>query len=217
MWRAGESWCPAFWSAGIRPEDSFYFAFDFGQFAGFWSAYFGALRFGAQVISGAGVGMTSEKRIENIMDLKPTVLIATPTYALHLANTARKMGIDPSTTSIKFHVGAGEPGPVSVPRIRQRMEEAWGCQCAEALGISEIPVVSSSCQELNGFHEYEMHQFSWVRDWQTGKEVKEGEVGERIVTSLSNFATIWINYRSHDLVRAYKSCPCGSTWLFFKG
>ena len=69
MWRGGESWCPAFWSAGIRPEDSFYFAFDFGQFAGFWSAYFGALRFGAQVISGAGVGMNSEKRIENIMDL----------------------------------------------------------------------------------------------------------------------------------------------------
>jgi len=216
MWRIGDSWCPAYWAAGIRPKDSFYFAYDFGQFAGFWSAYFGAIRFGAKIISGAGVGMTTEKRVENIMDLKPTVLVATPTYALHLANTAKKMGIDTAKSSIKCHVGAGEPGPCSIPRIRERIESAWGCNCAEVLGISELPVVAPSCGEVNGFHENEMNQFSWVRDWKTGKKVKEGQIGERIITSFSNYTTIWINYRSHDLVRAYNSCPCGSTWLFFK-
>lgn len=217
IWRIGDSWCPAYWAAGIRPEDSFYFAYDFGQFAGFWSAYYGAIQFGATIISGAGAGMTTEKRIVNIMDLKPTVLVATPTYALHLANVAKQMGIDTFNSSIKFQVGAGEPGTGSVPRIRARMEAAWGCKCAEVLGISELPVVAPTCQELNGFHENEMYQFSWVRDWKTGKEVKAGEIGERIITSFSNYTTNWINYRSHDLVRAYDSCPCGCTWRVFKG
>jgi len=217
IWRVGESWCPAFWSVGIRPGDSFYFAYDFGQFAGFWSAYYGVIRFGGKTISGAGTGVTSEKRIQLILDLKPTVLVATPTYALHLSNVARKMGIDTSSTSIKFYVGAGEPGPASVPRIRKRIEEAWGCRCCEVLGISEIPTVSPTCHELGGFHEHEMHQYSWVRDLNSGKEATEGKIGERIVTSLSNYTTIWINYRSHDLVRASYDCGCGSTWMFYEG
>lgn len=217
IWRVGESWCPAFWSAGIRADDTFYFAYDFGSFAGFWSAYFGVIRFGAKIISGAGVGMTSEKRIQQIQQLKPTVLVATPTYALHLANTARKLGIDPKETSIKFYVGAGEPGTASVPKIRERMEDAWGCGCAEVLGISEPPVVCPTCREGNGFHEHEMHQFAWVRDVESGEEVMEGQAGERIVTCLSNYSTIWINYRSHDVVMPTYGCPCGCTWIYYKG
>jgi len=217
IWRVGHSWCPAYWSVGIRPEDTFYFAFDFGGFAGFWSAYFGALRFGAKVISGAGVGMTTEKRIQQILELKPTVLVATPTYTLHMANAAREMGVDPAKTSIKYYVGAGEPGSASVPMIRKKIEEAWGCKCAEVLGVSEPPVVAPTCEEGDGFHEEEMNQFAWVRDPDTGKEVKEGEVGERIITNFSNYATIWINYRTHDLVRPIYSCPCGCTWLYYKG
>jgi len=217
MWRVGEAWCPAYWGAGIRPEDSFYFAFDFGQFAGFWSAYYGALRFGAKIISGAGAGVTSEKRIQQILDLKPTVLVATPTYALHLANVAKKMGVDLKSASIKFHVGAGEPGAVSVPRIRTRLEDAWGgCDCAEVLGVSELNVVAPSCQELCGFHEHEMYQYAWIRDLD-GKEVGEGEIGERIVTSLNSYTTLWINYRTHDLVRPSYSCGCGSTWTLYEG
>jgi len=217
IWRVGQSWCPAFWSVGIRPEDTFYFAFDFGGFAGFWSAYFGALRFGAKVISGAGVGVTTEKRIHQILELKPTVLVATPTYTLHMANVAKKLGINSVKTSIKYYVGAGEPGTASVPMIRKRIEEAWGCKCAEVLGVSELPVASPTCNAGDGFHEHEMHQFAWVRDPDTGKEVGEGEVGERIVTNLSNYATLWINYRTHDLVRPNYSCPCGCTWLYYKG
>lgn len=217
IWRVGESWCPAFWSAGIRPEDTFYFAYDFGSFAGFWSAYFGVIRFGAKIISGAGVGVTTEKRVQQILELGPTVLVATPTYALHLANAARKMGINPKDTSVKFYVGAGEPGTASVPKIKERMEEAWGCKCAEVLGISEPPVVCPTCSEGNGFHEHEMHQFAWVRNVETGGEVSEGQTGERIITCLSNYSTIWINYRSHDVVRPTYGCPCGCTWVYYKG
>lgn len=217
IWRVGNGWIPGWWSIGIRPDDSFYFAYDFGAFAGFWSAYFGALRFGCKVISGAGVGITTEKRIQQILDLKPTVLVATPTYTLHLANTARKMGIDPAATSIKFYVGAGEPGSASVPKIKERIEKAWGCQCAEVLGISEPPVVNPTCSQGDGFHEMEMNQFAWVRDPDTGKVTPEGEVGERILTSYSNYSMVWINYRSHDLVRPSYNCPCGCTWTYYKG
>lgn len=217
MWRVGQSWCPAYWSAGMRPDDTFFFAFDFGGFAGFWTAYWGALRFGAKIVSGAGVGMTTEKRIQQILDLKPTVLVATPTYTLHMANVAKKMGIDPAKTSVKYYVGAGEPGSASVPMIKKRIEEAWGCKCAEVLGISEIPAVNPTCERGDGFHEHEMHQFAWVRNPETGKEVSEGEVGERIVTSLSNYGTIFINYRTHDLMRPAYSCSCGCTWVYYKG
>lgn len=214
--RIGASWCPAWWDVGIRPDDIFYFAFDFGAFAGFWSALWGAIRFGAKVISGAGVAMTSEERVRQIIRLKPTVLVCTPTYAFRLADVAREMGIDPAATSIKFHSGAGEPGPVSIPELKKRIEESWGCKTCEVLGISEIPTAAPSCIMGDGIHEHEMNQFAWVRDPGTGNEVAEGEVGERIITCFSNFATPFINYRTHDLVRPYYSCPCGSTWLFYK-
>jgi len=217
IWRVGQSWCPAYWSAGMRPDDTFYFAFDFGGFVGFWTAYWGALRFGAKIISGAGVGITTEKRIQQILDLKPTVLVATPTYTLHMANAARKMGIDPAKTSVKYYVGAGEPGSASVPMIKKRIEETWGCKCAEVLGVSEMPAVAPTCEEGNGFHEQELHQFAWIRDPDTGKEVAEGEVGERIVTNLSNYSTVYINYRTHDLVRPFYSCSCGCTWVYYQG
>lgn len=217
IWRVGESYGSLLWNTGLRPSDSVYFAFDFGRFAGFWSTYFGVVRFGAKVISGAGVGLTSEQRVQQIIDLKPTAFVATPTYALHLANVARKMGVDPSKTSIKFHIGGGEPGAGSVPKIRERLEKEWGCKCGDAYGISELPSVSPNCKNYNGIHEQEMNQFSWVRDIVTGKEVSEGEVGERIITSFGNYSTLWINYRSHDLVRPSFSCPCGCTWMLYNG
>ncbi|HLI27101.1 MAG TPA: AMP-binding protein [Chloroflexota bacterium] len=213
--RYGEGWCYGWWAVGIRPGDSFYFAFNWGLFAGFWSAYWAVRRFGGKVVSGGG--QTSEGHIRMIRRLRPTVLLATPTYVLYLAEVARGMGIDPASLGVRFIYTAGEPGPNAVPAMREQMERAWGARANELLGVAELHAYAPGCPTGEGVHVDESGTFAWVRDPATGREVAEGEVGETIVTSYTNLAQPLLNYRTHDLVRPYYACRCGRTGLFYQG
>jgi phenylacetate-CoA ligase len=214
--RYGESWCSAFWATGIRPSDSFYFAFGWGNFAGFWSAYWGVRRFGGRMISGGG--LDTKGHIDAIQRLKPTVLISTPTFALRLAAVAHDMGVDLSQSSIRFTMHAGEPGPTALPQMKRQIINAWGAENAgELLGIAEVDAFAPCNSIGDGVHVDEMCVFSWVIDPDTGKQVAEGEVGEHVVTSFVNSAQPLLNYRTHDLVRPRYSCPSGRTWLKFDG
>jgi phenylacetate-CoA ligase len=208
--RYGESWTYGFWAHGIRPTDSFYFAFNWGNFAGFWSCYWAARRFGAKVISGGGAN--SEQHVQQILRMKPTVLISTPTFAVRLAQVARDMGEDMTQSSIKFTYHAGEPGPFALPAMKKQIDEAWGADSGELLGIAEIEAFAPGCPNRDGVHANEMNVFTWSMDPDTGEEVPEGEIGENIITSYTNSAQPLLNYRSHDLVRRLKSCSCGRTW-----
>ena len=122
--RYGEFWVYGFWALGIRPTDSFYFAFGWGNFAGFWSAYWGVRRLGCRVISGGG--LDTKGHIQAIQRLKPTVLISTPTFALRMAAVAAEMGIDLSASSINYTFHAGEPGPTALPAMRAEIERCLG-------------------------------------------------------------------------------------------
>lgn len=208
--RYGESWTYGFWAHGIRPADTFYFAFNWGNFAGFWSTYYGARRMGCRVISGGGVD--SQGHIKNILRLKPTVLISTPTFALRLATVAKEMGVDLRDSSIRFTYHAGEPGPFALPAMKRQIDEAWGADSGELLGIAEIEAFAPGCPRRDGVHVNEMNVFTWSMDPATGTEVPEGEIGENIITSYTNSAQPLLNYRSHDLVRSVSGCPCGRTW-----
>ncbi len=214
--RLGESWCSGFWATGIRPSDSFYFAFGWGNFAGFWSAYWGVRRFGGRMISGGG--LNTEGHIDAILRLKPTVLISTPTFALRLAAVAREKGIDIAGSSIRFTFHAGEPGPTALPQMKQQLIEAWGAEnSGELLGIAEVDAFGPCNSIGDGVHVDEMCVFPWVIDPDTGKEVAEGEVGEHVITSYVNNSQPLLNYRTHDLVRPRYSCPSGRTWLKLEG
>ena len=211
----GEQWVYGFWAVGIRPHDSFYFAFTWGTFIGFWSAYWGVRRLGATVHSGGGVN--TEMRLRQIVDLKPTVLVCTPTYALAMAEKARELGIDLAKTSIRFTYHAGEPGG-NVPTTRRAIEEAWGAKAYELYGIGEVGAIAPGCPHQLGVHLAEDQAYATVIDPNTGRVVGDGEVGENLVTSYVQFAQPVIKYRTHDLVRAVRTpCACGRTWLLYEG
>ncbi len=210
----GEQWAYLYWGVGIRPQDSFYFAFPWGMYTGFWSAYWGVRCLGATVISGGG--LTSEQRLQQIEALKPTVLISTPTYALYLAELARELGIDTSSSAIRYTIHAGEPGP-GIPTTRQAIESAWGAKAYELYGVGEVGAIAPGCPDQHGCHFAEDQGYATILDG-SGNPVGNGEVGENIVTSYIQMAQPVIKYRTHDLVRAhYDACSCGRTWLLYEG
>jgi phenylacetate-CoA ligase len=213
--RYGESWCYAFWALGIRPADSFYFAFNWGNFAGLWSTYWGVRRFGARVISGGGAD--SKGHVANIQRLRPTVLCATPTYALRLAQVARDMGVDPRASSIKFTVGGGEPGPFALPALRRALDEAWDCRSCDQMGIAEVDAFGVGDGARDGVLVNEMNVFCWSIEPETMQEARDGAIGENIVTSYVNSAQPLINYRTHDLVRRSAAGHDGRTWTKLEG
>src|SRR6266850_163620 len=116
----GESWVYVYWAAGLRARHTFYFPYNWGIFAAFWSAYMGVRRLGATVISGGG--LDSKARLRQIEQYRPDVMLATPTYALYLGETAREIGVDLAGTSISTVIVSGEPGG-SIPATRQAIEE----------------------------------------------------------------------------------------------
>ncbi|TDA64103.1 MAG: phenylacetate--CoA ligase family protein [Clostridia bacterium] len=209
-------WTYGWWAWGIRPGDVLYFAFNFGTYTAFWSAYLDALLMGCQVVTGGGAD--SQMRVRQILDYKPTVLLATPTYALRLAEVARQMGVDPRETTIRIVAVGGEPGPV-IPSIRKAVEDAWGATATDSYGISDMSYNTSlHCPvRQTGFHFNESVAVPLVVDEQ-GQPVPDGEAGEMIMTAFTGVLTPMIKYRTHDVVRWRKGkCECGRTWVYLDG
>jgi phenylacetate-CoA ligase len=117
-----DCWATIYRAAGVTDEDTIFLAFSFGPFIGFWAAYEGAKRLGALVVPGGG--QSSAQRLQAIRDVHATVLVCTPTYALHLGEVARQEGIDLAASAIRVTIHAGEPG-ASIPSTRRRIEETW--------------------------------------------------------------------------------------------
>jgi phenylacetate-CoA ligase len=219
--KMGECWTYGFWNCGMRPDDSFYFAFPFGTFCGFWSAYWGVRRLGGMIRSGAG--LSTDERIQDIVDFNPDVLVATPTYAMHLVERANEMGIDLSETNVRFTVHAGEKGP-HVPSVRKRISEGWGADVWDLYGQSESPFLGPTMNiDSGGVHPCEPYFYSVVIDPDTGEVIEEdGHRGEHVVTThLPGAPGLTLRYRTHDLVEMYEDpndiFETDITWKFFNG
>ncbi len=207
-------WIFKWWAHGIRPTDVFYVAFPFGTFMAFWCAYYDAVALGAQVITSGG--LTTEQRVRQIMELKPTVLLATPTYAMRIAEVAREMGIDPAQSSIKFVTSAGEAGYV-LSTIREAAEKAWGAKAIDLYGISDLwGSTSWHCPaHSDRLHLTETIAYPLVLD-EENKVVPDGGKGEWVLTNYSTIMPL-IKYRTHDVVEWHKgTCDCGRTWVWLK-
>ena len=112
-------------SAGVTKNDRGYLAFSYGPFIGFWAAHEAVQRIGGMVIPGGS--MSSEERLNSMIQNNATVLFCTPSYALHLAEVAEKLEINLKNSSIQKIITAGEPGG-SVPSTRAQIESLWGAK-----------------------------------------------------------------------------------------
>ena len=210
-WR--ECWQPVYRAAGVTARDRIFFAFSFGPFVGFWSAFGGAERLGALCLTGGA--MTTTERVAAIMATEATVLMSTPTYALRLADAAREEGIDLARSALRVSIHAGEPG-ASIPATRERIEKELGLQAFDHTGATEVGAHGFSCSARDGVHINESEFIVEVLD-ATGEVRDEGE-GELVLTNLGRWGMPVIRYRSGDRVQAVRgTCACGRTLVKLAG
>ncbi len=215
QWMLG-CWDAIYDLAGVTAADRLFFPFSFGPFLGFWTAFDAAARRGGLCLPGGG--MSSAARLRFLADNEATVVLCTPTYALHLAEVAREQGLDLRSLGVRAVIVAGEPGG-SIPSTRGRIEEAWGARVFDHSGLTEVGPLAVECRESRGgLHLLEAHYVAEVHDPQTGQPVAPGEVGELVVTNLGRYGSPLLRYRTGDLVRPDpRPCPCGRTFLRLDG
>jgi phenylacetate-CoA ligase len=212
-----ECWRIIFEAAGVGPGDRIYFAFSFGPFIGFWAGWEGARKVGALAISGGA--QSTAQRLRSIVDYAATVLVCTPTYALHLASEAKNLGMNLERESaIKITIHAGEPG-ASISSTKKMIEESWGAKCYDHAGATEVGAFGFECQaQPGGIHVNEDEFILEVIDPVTGQPAEVGAKGELVITNLGRIGSPVIRYRSGDLVQtSLKPCPCGRPFILLEG
>ncbi len=208
----GQCWAEVYKAAGVTSKDRIFYAFSFGPFIGFWSAYEGAHHIGALAVPGGG--MSSLQRVKAILINDISVLVCTPTYALHLAEVAEQEGLDIANSNVKITIQAGEPGG-GLPSTKKRIETLWGAKCYDHAGATEVGAWGYECQEQAGLHINEGEFVAEVVDPKTGKSAENGEL---IITNLGRIGMPVIRYRTGDRVKLLKEpCTCGRTFHRFEG
>jgi len=194
-------------AAGVRAGDRVFFAFSFGPFIGFWSAFGGAERLGALSISGGA--MTSEQRLRTMLEMGATVLLSTPTYALRLADVANELGLDLCGSGVRVTIHAGEPR-ASIPATRAAIEEAYGATTFDHTGMTELGPTGISCSQRDGIHLIESEFIFEVLDADGHPSVE----GELVATNLGRWGMPLIRYRTGDRVKLSRErCSCGSPFV----
>lgn len=196
--------------AGVTEEDVAQISFGYGLFTGAFGLHYGLERVGATVVPISG-GNT-ERQLMIMQDFGTTALICTPTYALHMAEVAEEMGIDPRK-DLKVRVGLFG-GEAWSEEYRQEINRHWGMLATDNYGLSEVsgPGVAGECQLICGQHIAEDHFLLEIIDPQTGEPLGEGETGEIVITTLTKQAMPIIRYRTKDISSVtYRPCECGRT------
>ena len=186
-------------AAGGRPGDTVHVAYGYGLFTGGLGAHYGAERLGCAVIPMSG-GQT-QKQVQLIVDLKPDIIMVTPSYMLAIAEEFERAGIDARACSLRIGIFGAEPWTEA---MRAQIQSSMGLEAANIYGLSELigPGVASECIETkDGPVIWEDHFYPEIIDPQTGKVLPDGEFGELVLTSLTKEALPVIRYRTRDLTR----------------
>ncbi|AWT41404.1 MULTISPECIES: phenylacetate--CoA ligase PaaK [Streptomyces] len=186
-------------AAGGRPGDTVHIAYGYGLFTGGLGAHYGAERLGCTVVPASG-GMTA-RQVQLIQDLKPRIIMVTPSYMLTLLDEFERQGVDPRSTSLEVGIFGAEPW---TEEMRREIEQRFGIDAVDIYGLSEVigPGVAQECVETkDGLHIWEDHFYPEVVDPITGEVLPEGEEGELVFTSLTKEAMPIVRYRTRDLTR----------------
>ncbi len=204
-----ESFARCLAAFGVTRDDLFSVAYGYGLFTGGLGAHYGVENFGATVLP-TSTGNT-EKHIRLLTDLGVTGIACTPSYALYLAETMEKMGINKKDIRLRIGAFGAEPWTES---MRDEIQERLGLKAYNIYGLSEVtgPGVSYECQCQHGSHICEDHYFPELINTETLKPVGQGEVGELVFTTLSKEGMPLLRYRTKDLTTlTYGRCDCGRT------
>lgn len=185
------------YAAGGRPGHKVHVAYGYGLFTGGLGAHYGAEKLGCTVIPASG-GMTA-RQVRLINDLRPEVIMLTPSYMLTLLDEFERQGIDPRASSLRVGIFGAEPW---TEQMRNEIEQRAGIDAVDIYGLSEVmgPGVSQECVETkDGLHIWEDHYYPEVIDPIDGNVLDSGESGELVFTSLTKEALPIIRYRTKDL------------------
>ncbi len=196
--------------AGGDENDVMHVAYGYGLFTGGIGAHYGGVAAGCTTIP-MSAGNT-ERQIRVLREMGSTILCCTPSYAMHIADTALEMGLDPARD---FHLRAGIHGaePFS-DNFRRDLERKLNYRVLDVYGLTETmgPGVALECWEQQGLHIAEDHFYPEIINPETGEVLPDGEWGELVLTTLDREASPVVRYRTRDITRIIPGqCPCGRT------
>jgi phenylacetate-CoA ligase len=200
---------------GITKSDIIFIPFNYGLYLAWWGIHSSFEKAGVLVIPGGG--QSSEDRIRNILEWKPTVVCGTPTYMLYLGEVAKRMGVDLSKSTVRIVITAGEPG-AQVPATKKLIETIWGAKNYDDIGSTEISNFGFECICQKGTHVIESMFLAEVIDPKTGKNLDPGQEGELVLSNLCCESMPLIRWRMGDMVKFdINKCECGRTFLRLDG
>ena len=192
--------------AGVTPEDRVQITPGYGLWTAGIGFQAGCERLGAMAIP-MGPGNT-EKQLQFMIDMESTVLTATASYALLLAEEIERRGIKDQIKLKKLITGSERSGE----KIRQRIIDALGVEYYDIYGLTEVygPGIGISCQHSHGMHVWSDYVFLEIINPNTGEVLPDGEWGEIVLTTLVKEGAPLIRFRTHDLSRIIPGvCACG--------
>ena len=196
--------------AGVTRADRVQMAFGYGMFTGGFGLHYGCEKLGCMMIP-AGSGNT-ERHLMMIEDYQTTVLISTPSYALHMCEVGESLGFDWVKSSLRIGLFGGEP---CTPGMKREIEARMRIVCTDNYGLTEVngPGVAGECLSSRDHQHIAEDHFLWeVLDPVTNEPCPEGREGELVLTLLDKEAFPMLRYRTHDLTRiTTEPCACGRT------
>jgi len=214
--RIAEAHARIMWGFGVRPDDVVFIASIFSLYWGSWGALLGTERLGAGAFPfGAGVSGQTQRAIEWIKMVKPTVFYGTPSYSLYIGEKAKQMGLDPAKDfNFRILFFSGEPG-AGVPATRKRIEETYGAICVDSGSTGEMsPWMSNGeCAYRTGMHLWQDIVYAEVVNLSTNKRVPFGQEGVTVYTHLDRTSQPMIRFLAGDVTRWVNDpCACGRTY-----
>ncbi|MGN0504829.1 MAG: phenylacetate--CoA ligase family protein [Ruminococcus sp.] len=199
------------YAVGADENDFVHVSYGYGLFTGGFGLHGGATKIGATAIP-VSSGNT-DRQVTILQDFGSSVLCCTPSYAMYIAETLEKKGIDPKSLNLKAGIFGAEPW---TEEMRRQIEEKLNIKAYDVYGLTEImgPCVSYECEAQSGMHVNEDHFIIEIINPETGEPLPYGEKGEIVFTCITKECCPFIRYRTRDIgVVTNEKCSCGRTFV----